>query len=456
MSKGVQKYCSILNYIRQADEDLFELVQDLCVGHMFKPRKNTPGVTFLRPSKLLLGKIKKLAHGENPEQAVPVIQSLILSDFLPSLSSFDERKQDIPTLLRKKLPVASVNSKQVLLKNGAVITNDPNFKARADRSQNMMVYNIDVELVPTDGEASAGAKPMKPKVKGGFETKKQTRAKVFEAVLKQMCSCDRTKRNPAVELLVQMLINSEEDHAVHDAILAQLSNDALASLACVLQPYRDEPTYLSDDAWASLSDACSFPDQNAFCYAENIATKYRGYLSEGASKFKSLADAINKEQDGLSDGISKFTVVNTVKKFYDEHVSKVAEVKPGLTNVLAFAEAELRVFSALIQDNDEHTNLNYQELHSLFSNKCTLNKPYMCDSSDQINMSNVGFYYSTILALARSDALLSLPNIGESRPGLEALLEEDKLIQLMGNDNFGSDSHYNEVHSKLQRMMGKR
>ena len=47
MSKGVQKYCSILNYIRQADEDLFELVQDLCVVICLSQEKTHPALHFL-------------------------------------------------------------------------------------------------------------------------------------------------------------------------------------------------------------------------------------------------------------------------------------------------------------------------------------------------------------------------------------------------------------------------
>jgi len=117
MSKSiVKKHCSILNYVRHEDSDLYELVQDLCLGRMFNPRRQAAGVTFLHPSKALVKELQKMAGSDDPEKAVEHLQSLILVDHLPSINDFDAKKTDIPTFRGKKLPVDRLIKIKLLLR----------------------------------------------------------------------------------------------------------------------------------------------------------------------------------------------------------------------------------------------------------------------------------------------------------------------------------------------------
>jgi hypothetical protein len=74
-----------------------------------------------------------------------------------------------------------------------------------------------------------------------------------------------------------------------------------------------------------------------------------------------------------------------------------------------FAEAELRVLSATVLDNS-NGNYDADELLALYRN-CTLNKPYMCGDASFVRTAGVGFYYSTVYLIARSDALMHSPGI---------------------------------------------
>ena len=155
MSKsGVSKYCSILNYLKHNHEDLYELIQDLCIGRIFNPRKGSDGVTFLCPDKALMAELKKHASGSDPEKAVEMIQSIVIPDHLPSLSDFEG---DLPTMVRgKKITVEKSSSSSVELSGGASVSHDKNWDHRKDRT-NLAVHTLSGSF-PSLTESVGGTK----------------------------------------------------------------------------------------------------------------------------------------------------------------------------------------------------------------------------------------------------------------------------------------------------------
>ena len=78
-SSGVTKFCSILNYLRNEDEVLHNIIVDLCVSHLLKPKSH--GITFLRPNPAGCSALKKMA-ADDPEEAVRMIHSMVILDHI--------------------------------------------------------------------------------------------------------------------------------------------------------------------------------------------------------------------------------------------------------------------------------------------------------------------------------------------------------------------------------------
>ncbi len=431
MSKGVSKQCSILNYIRRSDEDLHELLQDLCLGKMLVPRKGTPGLTFLRPDKALLKEIQAMAAGDEPEAAIEALQSLVLLDNISSVREFDDKKSDIPTYLRKKLPVVSVDGKKVVLKNGAEIVPDKDFEARKDRG-NISVYVISKALVPSDGP-DADFSNAKVKAKKGGADLDGARQALFERVLNDFCQSDR---DPAMELLAAMYgwATSDEGKAhpgadrLAKAIAAKASCDTLATLAIILQPYKPgNPDYLDDATLGAFRDAMYgtdaavpkdgsargnvFRDLPVYSVNRDVRSLYEG-LCEGTDG--KVQEAAGRVQDMSARLSRQFAKLNAVRLLSDVYSGDFAQSVygscgcPVASKSTLFAEAELRALSAMVLENS-NGSYDYNELHAVYAN-CKLDGPYMCNDKDLVQGSNLGFYYSTVYLIARSDALVHVPS----------------------------------------------
>ncbi len=410
MSKGVSKQCSILNYLRRTDEDLHELLQDLCIGKMLIPRKGSPGITFLRPDKALLKDIQDMASGDEPEAAIEALQSLVLLDNLANVKDFDDKKSDIPTYLRKKLPVVSADGKKVVLKNGAEIVPDKDFEARKDRG-NISVYIISKALVPSDGPDADFSNAKVQSKKGGADLG-ATRQQLFEYVLKQFCE---SNRDPAMELLAAMHGWAETNKPeLANVIAAKASGDTLATLAIVLQPYKANYDYLDDATLSAFKTAMYGENKEAFkaytCFSRNPNAKelYEDLCKDSKGKFTDAANMVRNESKTLATKMGKLNAVRLLSEFYGSKAGSSQVTRSQL-----FAEAELRVLSATVLENSDG-RYDCDELSVLYQ-RCNLKEPYMCADKDLMQSANLGFYYSTVYLIARSDALFHVPStVGDS------------------------------------------
>ena len=463
MSKRVKKHCSILNYIRRADEDLYELVQDLCIGRMLVPRKGTPGLTFLRPDKALMSKIRTMAIGDDPEEAVAVLQSLVLLDHLPTPGDFDDKRADIPTFLRKKLPVASVDGKKINLDNGAEIVLDKDFEHRNDRP-NMSVYIISKALVPTDTAPSdfSNAKTgNNRKIKGGGDFL-DGKTQLFDSILAKHAKPGLTC-NPAMEVLTSLCdyLESTGKSDALKAVQSQLSWDTLASLAIVLQPHRvggDPNTkYISDadaGAWATkykeLGDL-----SDVYHYQQGVVDKYEKHMNNGQLN---AIGQIQKLGEQAAAESAKVNVIQKIARVFDVAKDLIENpIRKAVLNnrKLALAEAELRVFSALLHDNSRD-GLDLNEAEKLYKKNCNLTAPYMLNDTAQINMSNIGFYFSSAYLIARSNAMVYSPGYTHTS-GFSEIADETVMLNI---DNGCVDinalrSHYSEQDDKMNDFFAK-
>lgn len=473
MSKTVKKHCSILNYLEDTDSELADIIRKLCIGRLFNPRKGSAGITFLRPDSDLLSQIKKAAYGDTPEEAVDIIKSLILLDHVESIDGFGNKNSDIPTALRKKLPIASVSDK-VVLTNGAEISEDKHFNARNDRS-NIAVYIISKNLVPTDGEDSSFGDKLPPKKskKGGYDYSKiQQRRQLFEAVVDETVKSWSTdnnygdRRDPAMEVLVGLCAHLKSvDKNTFECVLSLLSNDTLTTLAIVLQPYRDKGEfYIDQSTLDSFMKNTSFndPASSLFSASVNPVTVYSKLLTAGVAKFKTAANQIHKIRQDIIDSVSKATIITDLLKVYN-NVGNISIPLKRQNMVkadpkLALAEGELRVMSAILRDVcDGH--LTREDLiggrTSLYT-KCNLNVPWVAASQSDVNNVSLAYFYSGVYSIVRSEAILYVPGLdllgnGVSLENSDQIIS-DNILSLNKSMDLVNGSFYSKFYESREGM----
>jgi hypothetical protein len=159
-NKTLKKFCKLSKYIEQADSDLYEVFDDLCIMHLLKPARGAAGITLLFPKeKAYRQKIVKAAYSGEPEIAVNMIKALILQDYYPNFASFGSKAIN---LLNQKLVVDSVSDKGIKLAGGLEITTDTKFVPMGYR-ENMAVYTLSGkgEMSLTNPVTSVEHKPLK-------------------------------------------------------------------------------------------------------------------------------------------------------------------------------------------------------------------------------------------------------------------------------------------------------
>lgn len=457
MSNSVQKYCSILTYLEKHDPQLYDIIDQLCLARNFIPKRGTPGITFLRPDSAMLKEISRVAFGPDPEEAVAMIQSLIISDYLEKVSEFEDQKANIPTFLMTKLPVVSVKGKEVTLKGGQTITTDPKFMARKDRA-NMAVFVISGKpLDLSNGEpaqkVTAEAKPKKGKghsrdkvrvkVRGGEEILLD-RSQLWKNVCRIYCESylsDHTgaSRNPAVELLVTLYAAANEDE--RKRISFACSNDALASLFIVLRPFStNQELYVSAETLSKAAEwTQSLQDIKSYTSHNKPVDLYQKIQVKGLEIVVSAANRVTGGYENeniralLADQTVAANAMKKVKACAENHATYLRNtIEFEVKDVILTAEAEARIVFALWH-NDAHPTLQTL-LSRVNSDRCSLDKPYFLDYEDHkwlttCRSASIPFFYSMIIMAVKSDAFYR-PGLTSCIGGLTDVVNPEIMVRL--------------------------
>lgn len=435
MSKKVQKHCSILNYLEDADPELHSLIHKLCIGRNFVPRRGSAGLTFLRPDKSLSDKIKKAAYSEDPTEAVDMIRALILPDYFESLEEFDFKKSDIPNMLRKKVSIAAANAKKVTLSNGGEVVLDGNFASRKDRS-NIAVYLLTKELVPIDGEDSHTIpEKKKDKKKGGFEQSQLENRKVlWENVLNRHLKNE--KRDLAMEALIILAAytkrNAPEEYK---NILSQLSYDTLTTLYILLRPSSpNQEFYISDLTLEKVGEQFKNGNTDVVFFAKDISGLYQKIYEAGKQLCSSAYSAVHQARTKYCSSVSRPTLSNCLSGARED-IKKGATSLPtarqnSLSNNVSLCESEVRVLASVICDSCQDKKDSTASLKALYGN-CNLDVPYYVQTN-MIADANIGFFYSGLYSILRSDYLFHLPGLSQD----EGFANSRNLNDAIANDNY--------------------
>ncbi len=151
-NKSLKKFCRLTKYIEQNNPDLYQVIEDLCIGHYFKPSRDSNGITFLFPDKTYAQKIINAAYSTDPDVAVNMFKSLLVHGFHSSTADF---KNGVVNLLNQKIDIADADDTSAKLANGLVLKRDEAFVPMSYR-ENMAVFSISGKgEIGTDGERVA-------------------------------------------------------------------------------------------------------------------------------------------------------------------------------------------------------------------------------------------------------------------------------------------------------------
>jgi hypothetical protein len=172
-NKKMKKFPRVIDYLEAHHKDIYDLFDDLAMHSALTPRRGG-SITFLLPDTAVVSQIRKAIESDRPEDATDMLSALILTDLFESPSDFQEKQDDIPNLLGKRLVVKGVSGSKVTLESGELVV-DPKFKPferqGTARRGNLAVWllkgKVDHENAPAATHKYAKLPP-KPK-KGGNE-----------------------------------------------------------------------------------------------------------------------------------------------------------------------------------------------------------------------------------------------------------------------------------------------
>jgi hypothetical protein len=140
----MKKFARILDYLEVKQPALWEIIDDLAMHGALTPRRGG-SITFLVPDSTYIKEIKKITESNDPESAVDIINSLVLTDLFEKTDDFAAKKDDIPTLLGTRLLIKSITPSKIMIEDGELAIDaafKPFSRHGAAKRGNMAVWNL--------------------------------------------------------------------------------------------------------------------------------------------------------------------------------------------------------------------------------------------------------------------------------------------------------------------------
>lgn len=245
-SKGQLKmFCQIGHYIRQKDADLADAIDHCCMGGALRPHRGV-GVTFLFPADAdFRREIVDLVYSERAEEAVALLESLIVSDCLTEAAHF---RREIGSKRGVRLEAEKVEANRVTLKGGAVLAPADDFVPL--RRDNIAVWTLVSGRPPLEGPEFKSAARRPPKTGGAAAA--SGRAALAAAVERDFDACLRADgcraRDPYLAKAVSLL-NCLKAHRpdLYAAVLPLADPSPPVTFYLFLEPYKAGGGYLLPD-----------------------------------------------------------------------------------------------------------------------------------------------------------------------------------------------------------------
>nr|BBO54036.1 60kDa polyprotein homolog protein [Abalone asfa-like virus]BCY04582.1 60 kDa polyprotein [Abalone asfa-like virus] len=247
-AKKLTKFCRILPWIKQKDEEFATAIQDLCMDYNLKPARNI-GVTFLYPkAKELREAIINKTYSDQATEATELINKLIIPIFIPN-GDF-AISNPIGNRFGTKFEVKDTTKEKIILSNGAVLVKAKDYNPLWEQSL-ACVWYLESGDIPSTGDSFTPPKFMK---KGGYDADQKImgpkqinpRARLAVSVERLFHECMTHNRcksgNPYLAKTVSLLAYLQKHHySIFESVLPIIDRDPCVCFYLLLEPYKRGP-----------------------------------------------------------------------------------------------------------------------------------------------------------------------------------------------------------------------
>jgi hypothetical protein len=281
----LSKHCRIFQWVEAQDPDLAAAIRDLCLERALSPAGPAGGVTFLYPKeKEYRAEIVSKAYSDEAEEAVKLIESLIIPDALVQGADFSRRP--VGSKLGVKYVVESADSMKVKIANGVELVPSSDFSPLESRANKLAIWVIAKGRLPLKGEAYKAPPPERRAKHGGGDSgvsgiglnDRQLLAANTEGEFDRCMKRDKCRSHNPYLAKVVSLLNYLKAKAgdVLLKVMPVLDYDPVVTFYLLLEPYKTRGEHL-------IPDSLLFGDG-----AWNGADAYGNAVSEYEAIFRAL------------------------------------------------------------------------------------------------------------------------------------------------------------------------
>jgi len=275
------KFCQILSWVEVQDSALADAIKHLCLTGIFHPRSR-PGITFMYPKdKEFREEIVTKAFGEQAEEAVSLIESLVLLDVFRSGAEFGQRP--VGSARGIKLAVESADVGRVRFAGGLELVPADDFRVlERGAPPRLAVWLIAKGRPPLEGEPYAPPAPKRrargggaPQSLGAPNDRMHLAAKTaseFDCCMrKDLCRGYNPYLARSVSLLRFLQLQHPDEYT---KVLPLIDYNPLLTFYLLLEPAKPDPRLLADELL--------FGDGgwNGACLYENAVEDYLSVFRE--------------------------------------------------------------------------------------------------------------------------------------------------------------------------------
>lgn len=155
-NKKIKTYTSILSYLEDRDEEMYQIIIDLGIKSHFD-LKGKAGITFINPvGDAIRQRLVDLSGGssEDLDSAIEILSAHVIYDYLKSPDDFRSKYDDIPNALNQRVEISrdKTNSNKIVLANGGDAIIDQYFNTK----KKLAIYDLQNGSIPTNGPEATG------------------------------------------------------------------------------------------------------------------------------------------------------------------------------------------------------------------------------------------------------------------------------------------------------------
>ena len=280
------KYCRIFQWVEAQDPAFAGALPDLCLEGLLSGGRGA-GVTFLYPKdKAYRQEVVDKTYSDEADEAVKIVESLIIPDALPAAADFGKRAA-VGSRLGVRYAVEASDGDKVRLAGGVELVPAEDFRTLARRAGDIAVWLVAKGRLPLAGEAYQAPPPERRGKQGGARrggadgapalTGRQLLAAGVEGDFDRCMRQDRCRSHDPYLGKVVSLLNflRARNPDMLLKVMPVLDFDPTVCFYLLLEPYKTRGEYLIDEEVIFGPGGWNGAD----IYSEDAAVEYRAFFA---------------------------------------------------------------------------------------------------------------------------------------------------------------------------------